>query len=278
MARLISGGNAFICDECVRLCYDIITTELDAPPGAAVDDSQPAPDANDDAPAASDDDLDLSAFEADVAAHLLAGRARARMVEDLRGDQPWSVDLTEGVLTIGEARHRAQILGTYSFEQNTFMWAWANPGAAGWGASLQLAEQLKARGDQPGQAVYAQRVVSAQWVGPDELVYVAAEIGGHHPVFVGSYDGGQAYLAITDLTVDLSTFPLVYVPGVITDGLSTSFAGAPACIAPFFAQLGLNTSISYESGTTLVGERGGGRVTVRFDELGRVAEVTVTAG
>ena len=140
----------------------------------------------------SDEELDVSAYEADVIEHVLVGRARARMLEDVRDGKPWNADLERGELKLGATTFRAQILGTFSLQSGTFLWAWANPGSDGWTNALTVANALRARGAQPGQAVFAEASIAAGWVNPNELAYVSGELAGGHPVFVGGYDGGAA--------------------------------------------------------------------------------------
>jgi hypothetical protein len=222
----------------------------------------------------SDPALDLSAYEADVIEHVLVGRARARMLEDVRAENPWNVNLERGELEIGDATYRCQILGTFAHESATFLWAWANPGSNGWTGSLAIANELRARGAQPGQAVYAEPEIAAGWVNPNELAYVSGELSGGHPVFVGSYDGGAAFLLVTSLRLDFRELSIAYVPGILLGVPSVTMGDPRACTRRFAERLGFTVT---ETPSSMSGTRSDGGFLARWDGEGRLAEVSLTA-
>ena len=41
--KLVAGPSVYICDECVDLCVDILSEELEAVPGAKLSNSLPTP-------------------------------------------------------------------------------------------------------------------------------------------------------------------------------------------------------------------------------------------
>lgn len=220
------------------------------------------------------DELDLSAYENDVVEHVLMGRARARMLEDLRDEKPWNVDLTLGKLVLGEDAFRAQILGTFSNSSATFLWAWANSGNAEWGASLEIANSLRQRGERPGNAVFQETSIAAGWVNPNELAYVSGELAGGHPVFVGAYDGGAALLLLTSARLDVADLPLAYLPGILSGFGSFANADPRPCVRRFVERLGFSVDPGDRS---LTATRGADTVTVSFDSEGRVAKVSLQA-
>jgi hypothetical protein len=223
----------------------------------------------------SDDDLDLSAYDADVVEHVLVGRARARMLEDVRQGKPWNLDLARGELAIGDTRHKAQILGTFAKQSGTFMWAWANPGSKGWRPSLEIATSLRTRGNTPGYAVLRRPQIASGWVNPNELAFVSGELAGGHPVFVGSYDGGAAFLLVTTLRLEPSALSPAYIPGLLLDLPQITTADPKACIRRFAERLGYAVEDGPEE---IRAARAGSGFQVTFDDQGRIAEVNVTAG
>ncbi len=222
----------------------------------------------------SDAKLDVSAYEADVIEHVLVGRARARMLEDVRDGKPWNADLERGELELGATMYRAQILGTFSMKSGTFLWAWANPGSDGWTNSLTVANALRARGAQPGQAVFAEASIAAGWVNPNELAFVSGELAGGHPVFVGGYDGGAAFLLLTSLRLDVQQLPLAYFPGILLDLPSVTMGDPRRCTRRFAERLGFAVT---ETPSSMSGTRSDGGFRVSYDGHGRIAEVSLTA-
>jgi len=217
---------------------------------------------------------DLSAYEADVIEHVLVGRARARMLEDVRARKPWDANLERGELEIGDATYRCQILGTFSQQSETFLWAWANPGSGGWAGSLSIANDLRARGAQPGQAVYAEPKIATAWVNPNELAYVSGELSGGHPVFVGSYDGGAAFLLVTSLRLDFQQLSIAYLPGILLGIPSVTMGNPRLCMRRFAERLGFLVT---ETPSSMSGTRSDGGFLARYDGEGRLAEVSLTA-
>ncbi len=205
-------------------------------------------------------DLDLTAYDKDVVQHVLLGRARARMMEDVRGTRDWDVDLARGELRIGRATFGVQLLGTYSHTSATFLWGWANSSARDWSASLEVARELRQRGNLPGQAVYVEAKVAAEWVNPNELAYVSGELAGSLvrgrkkspaggtseglPVFVGAYDGGAAFLLVTTMALDPAQISLAYLPGIFVELPEFTGMDPRTCIRTFAERIGFRVQES----------------------------------
>ncbi len=216
---------------------------------------------------------DLTAYHADVTEHALMGAARSRLLEDVRGEDGWEVALDEGTLRIGERTYRTQILGTFSASARTFMWAWGNPGAADWGPSTAAALALKGRASAD---VFGARVVAEDLVDARELAFVAGELAGGHPVFLGGYDGGCAMLLVTDLPLDPASLPIVYVPGLLGD-LATYVRVPPLpCIRRFAQRTGF--AVEEPTARKLIARRKDGTFEVELDRKGRIEGVELVAG
>lgn len=218
--------------------------------------------------------LDLAAYEQDVVQHLVLGLARARTLEAFRGDKPWNVDLTQGVLTLGSDTYKAQVLGTFAYASKTFLWAWANPGCGAWSASLSRVNDLRKRALQPGQAVFGQEKVAAAWVHPHELTAVCGELAGKYPVFVGAYDGGEVYLLVTDVDLDLSIrdFSLAYLPGVLLRLSAITTSDAKSCVTAFGKHLGF---VAVHGSNTTYFTREDDSFEVSYDAEGRINRVSI---
>lgn len=209
-----------------------------------------------------------------VIEHVLVGRARARMLEDIRGNQPWSASLDRGKLQLGRATFGTAIFGTYSHSEGTFLWAWANPGATGWQRSLlQVTMARDAFGDRPGYEMFKRPFNPASEINPNELAYVSAALMGTAPVFVGAHDDGVAFLIVYPLKLHVEqTFPLAYIPGVLLELPTITTAPQRACTRRFLERLGFAI---HDVGAMITATRADGRVTATFDELGRLSSTTV---
>lgn len=212
-----------------------------------------------------------STFSSLVHQHLLVARARARMLEDLRADKSWGADLVAASVSIGEDVYAAQLLGTFSLSSHTFLWGWANPGAAPWSRALTLATSLKARGGPFGEAK-----LHANDVNPNELGAVAGELAGGFPLFVGTYDGGAAFLVLTGLTLSLERFSLAYLPGVILDLPVLTAEPARPCVTPLLTALGF--TLTEDTPKRLCATRGPATFRLEFDPEGRPGTLELTHG
>jgi hypothetical protein len=210
-------------------------------------------------------------FASLVQRHLLVARARARMLEDLRADKPWNADLVAGTVSIGDDRYDAQLVGTFSLSSHTFLWGWANPGAAQWSRALTLATSLKGSG-----GPFAEPKLYASDVNPNELAAVAGELAGGFPVFVGTYDGGAAFLVLTGLPMPLERFSLALLPGVILDLPVLTTQPPHACVAPLLGALGF--TVTEHAPTRLLAHRGQATIRLEFDGEGRPGTLELKHG
>ncbi|MDQ3033261.1 MAG: hypothetical protein M3Y87_12655 [Myxococcota bacterium] len=156
----------------------------------------------------------------------------------------------------------------------TFLWAWANPGASDWGRALAAATSLRALGAERGWAVMAQQTVAERWVSPRELALVCGELTGGHPVYFADAGSTTAILLVGDAGLDAATISPAYVPGVLLDAQSFAMVDLRACVARWFARLGMEVSVG---ATETIGTRERTRVAVRWDAQGRIAKVDLAA-
>jgi hypothetical protein len=221
--------------------------------------------------------VDLSGYRESVVEHVLIGRARARLLEDVRAGKPWQAFLDRGVMQIGNDTFIATLLGTYSAEEQTFLWSWANPSAEAWKQSifpLRMIRWFKKK--YPGHDLFDEPCIPASVVNPNELAYVTSEMNAQNPVFGGSHDGGAAFFCvpIREIRNELvQRFPLAYIPGVLADLPAITTADPRRCTRRFLDRLGFAV---HDDRSSLHATRHDGQVTVAFDAAGRIARATVT--
>lgn len=64
------------------------------------------------------------------------------------GDNNWNIDTGTGLISFGEIDMPMQIIGTYSFHSETWLWAWANVASNIPANLLKQANELKAFGEE----------------------------------------------------------------------------------------------------------------------------------
>jgi len=223
------------------------------------------------------DNLDLSEYDRDVVEHALVGRARSRMFRALHRSAAWSIAFDRAQIEIGNRTFGAQLLGTHSQTSDTFLWSWANPGADQWSPDvLDVARELRARGERPGNAVFRERKIAARWVNPYELAWVAGELVGGLPIFAGEHDGTTAFVAIAgiDDPPDPELIDPAYLPGVILE-LHLYIAADPRmCVRIFAERLGFELG---EDEHALYARRADCTFVATFDGQGRPQRVELNA-
>ena len=223
-------------------------------------------------------DLDLSAYDADVVEHALFGLCRARMLDDRFHGMRWNVDLAAGQLVVGDEMHRIAVVGTYAHASKTFLWAWENPQAVGWGRSLEGTMALRSRGKIPGQSVYSESNVSADWVDARELAHVAGEVSGGHPVYSADTGSAIAYLLVTDVRLNPQEISIAYLPGVLLDFASFAKVEQRPCAERLLVRLGFTLEQRKEKSIVATRARDSSHLVVEFAPEGRITHVNFAGG
>lgn len=215
---------------------------------------------------------DVSLYDRAVVEHGLYGTARSRMLVELTADKPWQAQLDTGTVSFGGEAYDAQIVGTHSERDDTFLWAWANPGAAQWGPSLEAANALRELGKKPGYAVFEERKVAGEWVRFKELSWVAGELSGERAVhFADAGNGTTAIMLIDGGPTNMAEFPLAFLPGVVLAFQPETALPMRACLARFLERLGF--TVAHEESAVLGSRADGSSLKVELDREGRVTEV-----
>ncbi len=130
--------------------------------------------------------------------HGAASLDKQDALADLIGDLGWAVDLVAGTITFGD-RHTfgIQLLGTESWEDDTWLWAWANEASGLPSPVVQAARQVREYGI--GSAV---RELTLAQFGLDladghTLSMVACGLCGADAYYRGPYDRGAAFFLLT---------------------------------------------------------------------------------
>jgi hypothetical protein len=218
--------------------------------------------------------LDLSGYDDAVCNHLLFGLARARAFGERIGNADGNVDLTLGTIDFGAAgSFPVQILGTWAHDSDTFLWAWANPGASSWGGSVGFANQLRQRGQTtPGFAGFTEAKISPKWIHPMELGLVAADLVNAPLCTV---ERGQAtVLLVVGRTgfEDFSPDP-VHLMSLVTDASRFTTLSARRFVEPFLARLTFALE-TFPAATRAL--RADASLELHWDEEGRLVNLGAT--
>ncbi len=124
---------------------------------------------------------------------------RQLLLADLISNLSWSYDLQSGILSFSDRfAWQAEVLGTESEEDGTWLWAWANDAS-----NIPLQHQcaslkLKALGEEHGIAEFTEPMVPLDHADGHSFAAVAVGEGLGKAYYRSPYEGGAAFLLITD--------------------------------------------------------------------------------
>lgn len=135
----------------------------------------------------------------------LAGAAMARQMAfaDFLGERSWAVDLTAGTVTFGEdLTYPIQLIGTESYVNDTWLWAWSNPSALP-PPLLETALQLREYGQQQQIPELTNSTYALDVADGHRLTMVASGLVRKTVYYRGPYENGALYFLILGLPADV---------------------------------------------------------------------------
>ena len=114
------------------------------------------------------------------------------------GDLDWAVDLSAGTITFGECHtFGIQLLGTESWEDDTWLWSWANEASGLPPAVVEWARQVREYGLENGVRELEMSQFGLDLANGHTLSMVASGLCGADAYYRGPYGAGAAFLLLT---------------------------------------------------------------------------------
>jgi hypothetical protein len=204
---------------------------------------------------------------------------RQLLLADLIGDLDWAYDLQTGILSFGDRfQWRAEVLGTESEETGTWLWAWANDASDiptnQQGASLKL----KSLGEEHDIAEFTEPMMPLDHADGHAFASIAVGEGLGKAYYRGPYDGGAAFLLITDERLQLQVEqPLQRILTVFPQAISSmELADHREALRGYLEHYGFEPE--NEGDALLLRQQGQEVLRAEFDEQGRLRELKGTLG
>jgi len=86
---------------------------------------------------------DYNTFEELIEQNAGLSFEKLMVFEEIIGANSWEINIQEGEITFGDLKFPVQLIGTYAFNDNSWMWAWANTQSSIPENFLILANKLK---------------------------------------------------------------------------------------------------------------------------------------
>jgi hypothetical protein len=209
----------------------------------------------------------------------VAGSAMARQLQfaDYLGERDWSVDLEAGQVEFGDdLAYPIQLIGTESYQNDTWLWAWANPSAIPI-PLLEASEQLRQYGVQHHLPELTERSCKLEMADGHRLAMVASGLVRKTCYYRGPYDGGALFFLVLGLPVELFARVEAVRACTVINELIAQFEVDHRLLAESFLQ-DQGFALSAVGDTLHAVRDDGSKLDLTFDKLSRITEIEAALG
>lgn len=121
---------------------------------------------------------------------------------DVIGDSDWNVDTTTGLIAFGEIEMPIQVLGTYSFQSETWLWAWANQASGIPENLLTQANELKKLGEEYNIEFLTKDQYKIEATDAHALGIIASGKFGSSAYYAGNFGDGIVLVTVESSLID----------------------------------------------------------------------------
>ncbi|MBL8793997.1 MAG: hypothetical protein JNM56_08830 [Planctomycetia bacterium] len=196
---------------------------------------------------------------------------------ELVGEEDWHFNMASGLLSFGQHLHfQAQVLGTESYENNTWLWAWANEGSNIPEKLLVSSLAMKALGEEQQIAEFTTPMLQLGGIDGNTLATIAGGVCQADAYFRAPYQGGAAYLLIQCNAYPKNTEPpLARIASVFPQAIAAmEIPNHKLALAGYLGHYGL--AGQDDAGKLVVKEDGQAVLVAAFDEQERLTKLEVT--
>jgi hypothetical protein len=189
------------------------------------------------------------------------------------GVQPWNFDLKKGKITFGERNsYSAQILGTLSKSQETFLWSWANIHSGIPDQQLKQAKALKSYGDDHGILELFEESFNADVQFLHLIGMISTGMFESSCYYIADYGQGYMLMTISAAEVDrLDSDAAAVVIRVFPEMISKFTVSHFPALENYLKLKRYNSELSENE---IKATKGNHILSATFDELGRMTKLT----
>ena len=189
-------------------------------------------------------------------------------------DNSWHADLETGTIAFGTDRERVcamQVLGSFSNESETWLWAWENDRAPIPEALMQQALELRAFGEENNLELFTVGCFDASF---DDLLFigfVASGMFASSAYFIAHYGNGMMLVTIESEEIDqFPVIDLARIPNVFTQVIGSYELEHRPALLHYLAQKGYT---AIETANAIRVDVDAGTIAAVFDDLGRLTDI-----
>lgn len=203
------------------------------------------------------------------------------------GDWAWEFDADQGSMTFRKAgffgfggkqiRSACQVLGTEAHASQTWLWAWANTQSDLPESILRASAGLRTRGEREGVRELTERKLSLDAWDGHRIAMIASGLTRCAGYYRGPYEGGALFVLLTSPELESPVERPALRYSTVLPELVQGFVVRDHRLAARGLARGLGMRVE-EQGEQLVVRGGDGRLTLSFDELGRMSGIDAKLG
>ncbi|QES53819.1 hypothetical protein DEJ51_05770 [Streptomyces venezuelae] len=221
------------------------------------------------------------AFLNETERHSAWGAAQLETLTSFLPEGPWTADLETCAYRQGGLELRVSVLGTFDLEEGTWMWGWANPGLRGTEV-VALAAAVERYGRKQGIPEFTEETLDLSgfadpWRAAETLAFAGMGVAGA-PGYIGAPAGPttRIYFLPDDPQVPRAALDPVTLPRTLVTGAGLLGHSPRSVVTGYFDHHGVPVDEAGDLVTALL--PGGSAVRIGFDAVGRISEVSLTAG
>jgi len=185
----------------------------------------------------------------------------------------FNVDMNQGVVTFGkDLRYPIQLLGSESYGDSSWLWAWANTASNLPENLLQSVNRLKSMGSELQIGEFTDPGFSLERAHGHLLSLIASGIHGHSCYYRAPYSGGALYFLVLDLPREIFETPdSPRLISTIMELISQSFdIDCRYMVESLFAAHQYSVQSTPDG---LLAVNGSESISISFDSLGRISNI-----
>jgi len=215
----------------------------------------------------------VGAFQEHFSIHAASALARQHEFRRLLGERSWGVDIDAGTVTYGDdLTFPIQLLGTEAYDDNTWLWAWANAESEFPPGLLRLVADVREYGKKHGLDELCDASTPLARVHGHLVSMLCGGIAGGLPYYRGPYEGGALFFLVLETPPEV-TAPLSpeRIPTIAMEVIQTFDVNHRVMFENFLLQQGFEVDrLQME----IAGIRpDGSSCLAKFDDQGRLAGV-----
>lgn len=194
---------------------------------------------------------------------------------ELIGESDWNVDLDTGLLTFSNGEEfPIQILGSYGYNAETWLWQWANDNSMNEGSVLSDAMKLKGYGEKNDIEQFVTAEFNCTTTEIHLLGIIASGMLGRSAYYCGDYGNGIALMTIQSDKIDKVEYNEVErITSTFTSLISVCEMNHRKAFSNYVQAKGYSLT---QENNKIISSKGESKITASFDELNRLTDLNTT--